>query len=77
MTLLYTGAGIAAFGFGLALGWEALETAGAPWTLAYLSTLGVALIAAVGVGFWWFVSGTGERRLRQVLDATFPSAAGP
>lgn len=76
MTLLYTGAGIAAFAFGLALGWEVLETAGAPWALAYLGTLGVALIAVLGVGFWWFVSGTGERRLRQVLDAAFPTAAG-
>jgi len=73
MTLLYTGAGIAAFGFGLALGWETLESAGAPWTLAYLGTLGVALVAAVGVGFWWFVAGTGERRLGEILDTTFPT----
>ena len=71
MTLLYTGAGVAAAGFGLALGWDALQAAGTGWVVAYVVTSGVALVATLGVGLWWFVGGVGERRLEHVLENDF------
>jgi predicted alpha/beta hydrolase len=66
MTLLATGAGIAAFGFGVALGWETLQDAGGARAAFYLATLVIALVAALGTGLWWFVGGAGERRLAAV-----------
>ena len=69
MTLFITGFGVAAFGFGLALGWPALTGQGSGWAIAYLGVLGAATIAALGVGLWWFVGGEGERRLHAVLGA--------
>lgn len=71
MTLLYTGAGIAAALFGLALGWETLQTAGGGWVAAYLATLGLLLAATLGVGLWWFVAGVGEGRLASILQNDF------
>ena len=71
MTLLYTGVGIAAGVFALALGWETLRTAGGAWPAAYLVTLGLALVATLGAGLWWFVGGAGERRLEAILDQDF------
>lgn len=71
MTLLITSAGIAAFGFGMALGWETLREAGAGWAIAYVATIGAALLAALGVGVWWFVGGAGERRLTEILEGEF------
>lgn len=71
MTLLYTGAGVAATGFGLALGWDALQDAGTGWVVAYVVTIGVALVTTLGVGLWWFVGGVGERRLEHVLENDF------
>lgn len=73
MTLFYTALGVAAFGFGLALGWPHLVEAGTGWTVAYLTSLGAAGGVALGVGTWWFVSGAGERRLSDVLDQHFPA----
>ena len=71
MTLLYTALGIAAFSFGLALGWSALQDAGGGWAVVYLSALAAIGLATVGVGWWWFVAGAGERRLQAVLDDQF------
>ena len=68
MTLLYTAMGVVAFCFGLALGWQALFDAGSGWAVAYLVSLGVLLAATVAAGLWWFVMGTGERRLAAVLQ---------
>jgi len=76
MTVLYTGAGVAAFGFGLALGWETLQSAGNSWTIAYLATIGSAVTAALLVGLWWFVGGTGEHRLEETLNGTFAHPVG-
>lgn len=67
MTLFYTAVGIAAFGFGLALGWSELFVHGSGWAVAYLSAMGALSAVALGVGWWWFVAGTGERRLTEAL----------
>ncbi|MFW2383371.1 MAG: hypothetical protein ACN4GZ_16575, partial [Acidimicrobiales bacterium] len=68
MTLFYTALGVLAFGFGLALGWPHLTAAGSGWVAAYTVTLGALSVGALGTGWWWFVHGTGERRLAAVLD---------
>ena len=68
MTLFITAFGIAAFGFGLALGLPVLRDQGPGWTISYLAVLGALTLAALAVGLWWFVGGEGERRLRAVLD---------
>jgi hypothetical protein len=36
-------------------------------------SLGATGIVALLVGWWWFVSGVGESRLRSVLDEYFPA----
>ena len=71
MTLFYTALGASAFGFGLALGWPYLTAAGSSWDIAYILCLGALSILALGTGWWWFVHGTGERRLAAVLDERF------
>ena len=71
MTLLYTAIGIGAFGAGLALGWPALVDAGAVWTGFYVGALTTLTVASVVVGWWWFVTGAGERRLADVTDTRF------
>lgn len=68
MTLFITGIGVAAFCAGVALGLPVLRDHGAVWTIPYLGTLGVATVAALGVGLWWFVEGEGERRLAAILE---------
>ncbi|MDJ0954548.1 MAG: hypothetical protein QNJ81_12795 [Acidimicrobiia bacterium] len=68
MTLLYTAAGVAALCFGLALGWSTLWDAGGAWPAAYLGTLGLLGLSALAVGTWWFLAGTGERRLDAVMQ---------
>ena len=72
MTLLYTAIGALAFCFGLALGWEPLFDAGSGWAVLYLGSLGVLLAATFITGWWWFVTGTGERRLATILEERFP-----
>lgn len=71
MTLLYTLSGALAFGAGVALGWPVLVSAGSGWQAFYLIAVGVIAVASVVMGGWWFVSGAGERRLRDVLEAEF------
>jgi hypothetical protein len=73
MTLFYTALGVLAFAFGLALGWPTLVDAGTGWAVAYSLSLGATGIVALLVGWWWFVSGVGESRLRSVLDEYFPA----
>ena len=73
MTLFYTALGVLAFAFGLALGWPHLVEAGTGWVIPYVSSLGAASLVALFVGWWWFVSGVGESRLRVVLDKHFPT----
>jgi hypothetical protein len=71
VTLFLTALGAATFVFGLLLAWPVLDGHGTAWLAAYLAVLGAALVASVGAGIWWFVAGTGERRLREVLDRRF------
>jgi hypothetical protein len=68
MTLFYTAMGLAAFGFGLALGWTALFGHGDLWAVSYLGALGSLGGAALVVGWWWFPGGAGEKRLSTVLS---------
>jgi hypothetical protein len=39
--------------------------------VAYLISLFAMTLGALSVGWWWFVGGEGERRLRSILDASF------
>lgn len=71
VTLFTTLLGVAAAGFGLALALPVLRTHGDAWLPAYLATLAVLGIGALGTGLWWFPMGAGERRLREVLDDSF------
>jgi hypothetical protein len=68
MTLFYAGLGVAAFGFGLALGWDTLQSAGDAWPAVYLTVTASLLLSALAVGWWWFVGGVGERRLAAIAD---------
>ncbi len=69
VTLFSTAIGIAAAGFGFALGWaNALSAATAAWRWSYVAAVGVLGSAAFVTGIWWFVGGEGERRLRTVLE---------
>jgi hypothetical protein len=71
VTLFFTALGVASYLFGLVLGLPFLDRAGDGWTVAYLATLFGMTFAALLVGWWWFVGGEGERRLRSTLDASF------
>jgi hypothetical protein len=71
ITIFYTLLGIFAFAAGIGLGWNVLQAAGRGWTTAYLGGVSLLTVASLGVGWWWFVSGIGERRLREVLDGSF------
>jgi hypothetical protein len=69
VTLFYTALGIAAAGFGLALGWvNVLSGTTAAWRWSYAAVLGGLGLAAFVTGIWWFVGGEGEARLRAVLE---------
>ena len=67
MTLFFTALGIASFAFGVALGLPALTDHGGTWLAWYLTLLGVLTVTTLIVGWWWFVSGVGERRLSDIL----------
>ena len=72
MTAFYTLLGVAAYLTGLALSLDVLSDSGrADIGFAYLVTLAVFTLGALAVGAWWFVGGTGEARLRAVLDHRF------
>ena len=71
MTLLYTCLGGLAFVAGLVLGWQVLIEAGTGWTVFYLGSLTFLTAGSLLVGWWWFVLGTGEKRLRKILDNSF------
>jgi hypothetical protein len=71
VTWFFTALGLLTYLFGFALGWPALTDAGDAWPAAYLVALLAATASALGVGWWWFVRGEGERRLRSILDARF------
>jgi acyl-coenzyme A thioesterase PaaI-like protein len=68
MTVLYTSLGILAYVAGLWLGWDVLAGAGRAF---YLAALGLVTLASVAVGWWWFVAGTGDERLAEVIENRF------
>ena len=71
VTLFFTALGVLSYIFGLVLGLPFLDAAGDEWTVAYLVSLFAVTLSALAVGWWWFVRGEGERRLRSILDASF------
>ena len=69
VTLFYTALGVAAAGFGAALGYvDFLQLQPGNWDTAYFGILGILGLAALAIGVWWFVGGEGERRLREALS---------
>lgn len=72
MTLFLTALGAGAFAVGVVLAVPVVDGHGSGWLAVYLGALGGLTAAAVVCGLWWFVAGTGERRLRTVLDRAFP-----
>ena len=71
MTIFYTLFGVAAYGFGLILGWDVLFDAATGIAALYLVALLGLTVSALAVGVWWFVGGEGERRLEHVLEERF------
>ncbi len=71
VTLFYTAIGATTYVFGAALALPVLRDHDAIWGVAYTAVLVLATLAALIVGWWWFVGGEGERRLAAVLDRTF------
>ncbi len=71
VTAFFTTLGILGYALGLHLGLQSIE--GQPATGLFLFVLGLVTVASLGTGLWWFVFGTGERRLTDILDQRFPS----
>lgn len=73
MTFFYTSMGIGAYLVGLVASWDVLTGWAPRWfAIAYLAALGAMTIAALFVGWRWFVTGEGERRLKEILDGSLP-----
>jgi hypothetical protein len=70
MTLFYTSLGALVYMAGVWLSWGVLEGFA---RAAYLIGLGALTALSVGVGWWWFVRGTGEDRLQEVIRTRFGS----
>lgn len=68
MTVLYTVLGMLAYTAGVWLAWDVLDGLS---QFFYLGSLGVLTVASVAIGWWWFVSGTGDVRLDEVLETRF------
>ncbi len=74
MTAFYTVIGMIVYLVGLGIGATALAEQSGPLAGVYLlSVVGLTLLT-LGAGWWWFVSGTGERRLSAILDIRFPAS---
>jgi hypothetical protein len=72
MTAFYTLLGVSAYLTGLALSLNVLSDSGrADIGFAYLATLATFTLGSLAAGAWWFIAGTGEERLKSVLDAHF------
>lgn len=68
MTVLYTVLGMLAYTAGVWLAWDVLDGLS---QFFYLGSLGVLTAASITIGWWWFVSGTGDVRLDEVLETRF------
>lgn len=71
MTALYTVVGIAGYVVGIAASGDPLSGLGSSWQLGYYLTVGLATAITLAVGWWWFVAGEGERRLRETIASHF------
>ncbi len=69
VTAFFTLLGVVGFALGVVLAIQELETGVA--TFWYVTTLAVPTAGALAAGIWWFVAGTGEARLADVLDSHF------
>lgn len=72
MTAFYTVIGASVFTVGLFGGAQAIASTNRLMSVVYLLAMTVITLLTLGVGWWWFPGGVGERRLRQILDETFP-----
>jgi hypothetical protein len=76
MTAFYTILGMGSYAVGVGLSLDVIRDNGAIlYGGIYLASLATLTAAALVVGFWWFVGGEGERRLKHVLDESFPTDA--
>lgn len=67
VTVFTTIGGVAAAVAGVWAGWETLADLSMAATIGYWVTLVGLGALALGVGWWWFAGGVGERRLAVVL----------
>jgi hypothetical protein len=75
MTVFYTVLGIAFYVLGVGLSLGVLNRMESPLVgAAYLAFLVVLTGAALGVGWWWFAAGEGERRLAKALAGSEEAA---
>jgi len=72
MTAFYTVIGALVFAVGLVGGAQAIASSNRLVSVVYLLTMIVVTLITLVVGWWWFPGGVGERRLRHILDETFP-----
>jgi hypothetical protein len=70
VTVFFTVLGGVGYALGVHLGLRAID--GQPATGLFLGVLAAITAASLATGLWWFVAGTGERRLTEILDAAFP-----
>ena len=74
MTALYTLLGVGMFAVGIGLSLDVIrDNSAILYGGIYLASLAGLTIAALAVGFWWFVGGEGERRLDAILNEAFPT----
>ncbi len=71
MTAFYTAIGAVVFLVGAAIGFVALADRTPVLAVAYAVAIASLTLATLATGWWWFVSGVGERRLRETLDTVF------
>jgi hypothetical protein len=72
MTAFYTVIGASVYTVGLIGGAREIAASSRLMAVVYLLTMGAITLTTFGVGWWWFLGGVGERRLRQILDEAFP-----
>jgi len=70
VTLFLTLLGVAGYVVGIYLGLEYVQ--GQPATSLFIGFLAVLTTTSLATGLWWFLAGTGESRLTDILDARFP-----
>lgn len=71
VTAFFTFLGAVGYALGLVLAVQHLSAPAIAWLLAALVP---PTIGSLAVGLWWFVAGTGERRLEDALDRGFMPA---